>query len=252
VAPAADWPGQYVPQGAAHARLSHRRSRVVGVFVAVFALAAVAAVAVVLLVSPLGTKTCPSGFVCQKPLTAPPLRAARTFTGSLGWHVEYDAQSVTPVTVNAAGNALGLHESAFFDKHILGVSGPVIAVVVRGYRSSQVSPQSAMAQLADRLKSNLVGTVTAPSSDQFFTRPVLGFHPAVGEVLEGNAQTPQGPGPLFKLALLSAASGGVTVVLGIVYPVQQGRSQGSNPDRPFDQFGDQILGTVRFPSDGTT
>ena len=81
---------------------------------------------------------------------------------------------------------------------------------------------------------------------------MLGFHPAVGEVLEGNAQTPQGPGPLVKLAVLSAASGGVTVAMAFVYPIQQGHSQGSNPDRPFDIFGDQILGTVRFPSDGAT
>jgi len=78
---------------------------------------------------------------------------------------------------------------------------------------------------------------------------VLG-HQIVGEVIEGNAQTPQGPGPLVKLAIVSAASGGVTVALAVAYPVQQGQNQGSNPDRPLDTFGDEILGTVRFPSDG--
>jgi hypothetical protein len=221
------------------------------VFAAVFALASAAAVAVVVLVAPLGTRTCPSGFVCQKPLTAPPLRAQRTFTGSLGWRVVYDASSAVPATVNAAGNEFALHESTAFDRHVLGNSGsPIIAVLVRGYRSTQVSPRAAMHSLASTIESHLIGTATAPSSDQLFGRPVLGFHPAIGEVLEGNAQTPQGPGPLIKLAVVSAASGGVTVVMAIVYPVQVGASQGSNPDRPLDTFGDQILGTVRFPSDG--
>ena len=107
-----------------------------------------------------------------------------------------------------------------------------------------------MHTLAGTIESHLIGTVAAPTSDQLFGRPVLGFHPAVGEVLEGNAQTPQGPGPLIKLAVVSATAGGVTVVMAIVYPVQAGASQGSNPDRPLDTFGDQILGTVRFPSDG--
>ena len=243
----------YAPQGAADARLSSRGGRLVGVFAAVFALAAVAAVAVVVLVAPLGTRTCPAGFVCQKPLTAPPLRNLRTFTGSLGWRVEYDAESTVAVTSDAAGNELGLHESASFDRRALANSGgPIIAVLIRGYRAAQVSPQDAMQRLASSIESKLVGATAAPASDQLFNRPVLGFHPASGEVLEGNAQTPQGPGPLFKLAIVSAASGGVTVVMAIVYPVQLGANQGSNPDRPLDTFGDQILGTVRFPSDGAT
>jgi pSer/pThr/pTyr-binding forkhead associated (FHA) protein len=252
-AAAAPLRAHYSPQGAAAPRLSHRRGRVVAVFAAVFALALAAAVAVVVLVAPLGTRTCPSGFVCQKPLTAPPLRTLRTFTGSLGWRVEYDASSATPATVNAAGNELALHENTAFDRHVIGNSGsPIIAVLVRGYRSTQVSPQAALHSLASTIESHLIGTAAAPSSDRLFGRPVLGFHPAIGEVLEGNAQTPQGPGGLIKLALVSAASGGVTVVMAIVYPVQVGASQGSNPDRPLDTFGDQILGTVRFPSDGAS
>jgi hypothetical protein len=219
----------------------------------VFALAAIVAVAVAVLVKPLGTRACPSGFVCQKPLTAPPLHALTTFTGSLGWRVEYDTQLAVPATANAAGNELALHESSSYDQHVLGNSGsPIIAVLIRGYRSSEVSPGAAIQKLAGTIESHLVGTVTAPSSDQLFGKPVLGFHPAIGEVLEGNAQTPQGPGPLVKLAIVSAASGGVTVGLAVVYPVQRGQSQGENPDRPLDTFGDQILGTVRFPSDGAT
>jgi hypothetical protein len=223
------------------------------VFAAVFAIAAIAAVAVVVLVAPLGTRTCPSGFVCQKPPTAPPLQALTTFTGSLGWRVEYDAQNVVPITANAAGNEFSLHESTNYDRRALGNSGsPIIAVLIRGYRSAEVSPSAAIQKLADVVKANLVGTVTAPTSDQLFGKPVLGFHPAVGEVIEGNARTPQGPGPLVKLAIVSAASGGVTVALAVAYPVQQGQNQGSNPDRPLDTFGDEILGTVRFPSDGAT
>lgn len=252
-APAAPFAAPYVPQGAAGARLSSRRGRVIGVFAAVFAIAAIAAVAVVVLVAPLGTRSCPSGFVCQKPLTAPPLQAARTFTGSLGWRVEYDASSAVPMTTNAAGNELSLRESSFYDKHVLGIStNGTIAVLIRGFRAAQVTPQAAIGQLESTIKSHLVGAVTAPDSDQLFVKPVLGFHPATGEVLEGNVQTPQGPGPLVKLAVISAASGGVTVAIAIVYPVQTGDTQQKNPDRPFDSFGDQILGTVRFPSDGAT
>jgi hypothetical protein len=125
-------------------------------------------------------------------------------------------------------------------------------VLIRGYRADQVSPQAAVQRLVGPAQSRLVGATTAPSSDQFFVRPVLGFHPAVGEVIEGNLLTPQGPGPLVKLAVVSAASGGVTVAMALLYPIQQGQSQGSNPDAAFDFFGDQILGTVRFPSDGAT
>jgi pSer/pThr/pTyr-binding forkhead associated (FHA) protein len=251
-APSAAAP-QFVPQGAANARLSHHRGRVIAVFAGVFASTAIAAVVAVVLLAPLGTRACPSGFVCQKPLTAPPLRALRTFTGSLGWRVEYDADSAIPVTKNAATNELALNESSSYDHNHLAHSGsPIIAVLIRGFRAAQVSPSAAMHQLAGSIDSNLIGTATAPDSDQIFARPVLGFHPAVGEVLEGNTQTPQGPGPLVKLAVMAASSGGVTVALALVYPVQQGQTQQDNPDRPFDFFGDQIVGTVRFPSDGAT
>jgi pSer/pThr/pTyr-binding forkhead associated (FHA) protein len=244
---------QFVPQGAAGGRLSAHRGRVIAVFAAVFAAAAIAAVAAVVLLAPLGTRSCPSGFVCQKPLTAPPLRALRTFTGSLGWRVEYDADSAVPVTVKPAADEFSLNESSRYDHDRLGHSGgPIIAVLVRGFRAAQVSPHAAMDQLASAIDSNLIGTATAPASDQIFARPVLGFHPAVGEVLEGNTQTPQGPGPLVKLAVMAASSGGVTVALAVVYPVQQGQTQQDNPDQPFDYFGDQVVGTVRFPSDGAT
>jgi pSer/pThr/pTyr-binding forkhead associated (FHA) protein len=249
--PSGPYQAQFVPQGAASGRLSAHRGRVIAVFAGVFGAAAVAAVAAVLLLSPLGTRSCPSGFVCQKPLTAPPLRALRTFTGSLGWRVEYDADSAVPVTVKPTANEFSLNESASYDHDHLGHSGsPIIAVLVRGFRATQVSPRAAMEQLAGAIDSKLIGTATAPDSDQIFARPVLGFHPAVGEVLEGNAQTPQGPGPLIKLAVMAASSGGVTVALAVVYPVQQGDVQQDNPDQPLDYFGDQIVGTVRFPSDG--
>jgi pSer/pThr/pTyr-binding forkhead associated (FHA) protein len=242
---------QYVPQGAASARLSSRRGRVVGVFAAVFAVAAGVAVAAVVLLAPLGTRTCPSGFICQKPLTAPPLRAITTFNGSLGWRLEYDAQFAVPAKGSRSANGITLGESDLYDRALGANPGSgLLGVLVRGYRSSQVSPQAAVAQLASTIDSRFVGTETAPSSDQLFGKPVLGFHPAVGEVLEGNAKTPQGPGQLIKLAVVSAASGGVTVAVAIVYPVQQGQTQRDNPDRPYDQFGDQILETVRFPSDG--
>jgi len=223
------------------------------VFGAVFVAAAIIAVAAIVLAAPLGTRTCPSGFVCQKPPTAPPLHAMTTFTGALGWRVEYDTQLAVATTQSPVQNRLTLQESSAFDR-ILGANpnSGLIGVLIRGFPTSQVSPQAAVQQLVSTIDSHLVGATTAPSSDQFFGRPVLGFHPAVGEVLEGNARTPQGPGGLVKLAVLSAASGGVTVALAIVYPVQQGHNQGANPDRPFDQFGDQIVGTVRFPSDGAT
>ena len=244
--------GQFVPQGAASGRLSARRGRVVAVFAALFAAAAAVSVAAVVLFAPLGTRTCPSGFVCQKPLTAPPLRALKTFTGSLGWRVEYDSQSAVIHNASAAANQIELNESSSYDTHQLRApaDSKTIAVLIRGYRTADVSPQAALAKLADPIASNLVGATTAPSSDQLFVRPVLGFHTAVGEVLEGNARTPQGPGPLVKLAVVASASGGVTVAMALLYPVQLGQNQGSNPDGPFDFFGDQILGTVRFASDG--
>ncbi len=244
--------GQFVPQGAASGRLSARRGRVVGVFAALFAAAAAVSVAAIVLFAPLGTRTCPSGFVCQKPLTAPPLRALKTFSGSLGWRVEYDAQSTVIHSASAAANEIELNESSSYDTHQLRApaDSKTIAVLIRGYRTTEVSPQAALAKLADPIASNLVGATTAPSSDQLFVRPVLGFHTAVGEVLEGNARTPQGPGPLVKLAVVAASSGGVTVAMALLYPVQLGQNQGSNPDGPFDFFGDQILGTVRFASDG--
>jgi pSer/pThr/pTyr-binding forkhead associated (FHA) protein len=244
---------QYVPQGAAMARLSSRRGRVVGVFAGVFAAAAVAAVAAVMLLAPLGTRTCPSGFVCQKPLTAPPLRAMTTVTGSLGWRLEYDARLVAPAKGTKTADGITLGESSFYDRAALGANpgSQLIGVLVQGYRTSQVSPQAAVGRLASLIDSHLVGTISAPTSDQLFGKPVLGFHPAVGEVLEGNEQTPQGPGLLLKLAVVSAASGGVTVAVAVAYPIQPGHTQQANPDRPYDQFGDQILETVRFPSDGS-
>ncbi len=251
-APPAGAARQFVPQGAAVARLSSHRGRVVGLFAAAFVASTAVAVAVVLLAAPLGSRSCPEGFICHPPPSTPPLHSATTFTGSLGWHIEYDPQLAKATTANAAGNEVVLNETSMYDQHVLGTASNsnLIGIFVRAYPSSRTSPAAAENALKSDLSAHLVGSVTAPSSDQFFTRPALGFHPAVGEVLEGNAQTPQGPGPLVKVAVMSAASGGVTIALGIAYPVQRGQSPGENPDRAFDAFGDQLLGTVRFPGDG--
>jgi len=149
------------------------------------------------------------------------------------------------------GNELLLHESDVQDKH-WGVSAAshVIAVIVHAYPTSQYSARSAMQSLASGIASSLVGATAAPNSDAMFENPALGFHAARGEVLEGSTQTPQGPGGLMKAAILSASSGGVTIAAAVVYPVQQGQSQQTNPDGFLDAFGDQVLATIRFPSDG--
>ncbi len=243
----------FVPQGAAHARLSSHRGRVIGLFAAVFLAAVGVAVAVVVIAAPPGSRACPSGFVCHPPPTAPPLVASTTFTGSLGWRLEYDPTLAMTTLASPGANALTLVETAQYDRDIGAPPGSnSIAVLVRAFSSSQVSAQTAMQELAGGLKGKLVGTVTAPSSDQMFGVPVLGYHPAIGEVLEGNTQTPQGPGALEKIAIMAASSGGVTVAFGTIYPIQRGQNQADNPDRPYDEFGDQILGTLRFPSDGVT
>lgn len=239
----------FAPQGAAHARLSSRR--MVAVFAAVFAAASAVAAAVILLTAPPGSRACPQGFTCHKPPTAPALHALTTFHGALGWRTEYDTQIATPITDKPAGNQLTLRESDAQDRAWgLSPGSGIIAVELRGYSARTVSARSAMQNLASSLDSQLVGTATAPSSDQMFASPVLGFHPAQGEVLEGNLNTAQGPGQLVKLAVLAASSGGVTVAVAVVYPVQQSQNQESNPDQILDSFGDQILETVRFPSDG--
>ena len=246
-------PGQFAPQGAAVARLSSRRGRVIGVFATVFAAAAIISGVAVVLLKPLGTKACPSGFVCHPPPTAPPLRALTTFTGSLGWHLEYDTQMATPQTADARNNQLSLRESNQLDQKMnIAPGSGRIGLLVRAYKSSQVSPQAAVNQLSDLISGHLVGPVTAPSSDQMFGRPVLGFHPGLGVALEGSARTPQGPGALEKVAVISAASGGVTIALALVYPVQRGAVQGHDPDLFYDRFGDVVIGTIRFPSDGAT
>jgi len=239
----------FQPQGAAGARLSRRR--LVTAFAAVFAAAVVVAVGAVVLAAPLGTRGCAQGFICHKPSTAPPLRALTTFTGSLGWRVEYDSQMATPAVANANGNDLVLHESRAWDSDNGAPAGSqIITVFVRAFRAAQTSRQAAGQSLLSSLTSNLVGAATAPSSDQLFPNPVLGFHPGIGAVVEGNVRTPQGPGGLEKVAVLSAESGGLTIAAAVVYPVQQGQQQQSDPDTPLDQFGDQVLETVRFPSDG--
>ena len=225
----------------------------IGVFATVFAAAAIISGVAVVLLKPLGTKACPSGFVCHPPPTAPPLRALTTFTGSLGWHLEYDTQMATPQTADAQNNQLSLRESNQLDQKMnIAPGSGRIGLLVRAYQSSQVSPQAAVNQLSDLIAGHLVGPVTAPSSDQMFGRPVLGFHPGVGVALEGSERTPQGPGALEKVAVISAASGGVTIALALVYPVQRGAVQGHDPDLFYDRFGDVVIGTIRFPSDGAT
>jgi pSer/pThr/pTyr-binding forkhead associated (FHA) protein len=243
--------GQFVPRGAAGARLSSRR--VIGVFAGVFAAASIIGVLVVVLAAPLGSRACPQGFVCHSPPTAPPLHALTTFTGALHWRVEYDSQRATPATANATGNQLILRESDAQDK-LWGASPGtgIVNVELRAFPSSQTSPQAAVRSLTGSIASNLVGAEAAPNSDEMFGQPVLGFHPAQGEVLEGNQKTPQGPGGLLKVAVLSSSSGGVTIAAAVIFPVQKGQTQQNNPDRPLDQFGDEILQTVRFPSDGAT
>jgi pSer/pThr/pTyr-binding forkhead associated (FHA) protein len=250
-APGAPFGPHFVPQGAAGARLSSRRVTVV--FVAVFAVASLVAVGAVLLVAPLGSRACARGFICHKPPTAPPLRALATFTGSLGWRAEYDSQLAVPSKADAGGNQLVLHETSASDQ-ILGASpgSNALNIWIRGYPASQVSAQAAMQSMSSAINGALVGATAAPNSDQLFGIPVLGFHRATGEVLEGAARTPQGPGGVVKVAVLAASSGKVTLVAAVVYGIRQGSSQATNPDEPFDRFADQVLETVRFPSDGAT
>ena len=245
-------PDQFLPRGAAGTRLSSRRGGVVGLFGAIFVASVALAVAAVLLAAPLGSRTCPGGFVCNPPPTTPPLHATASFTGSLGWSVEYDPKSAHPSVANASRNELVLQETSSYDQHSLGVppDSNFIGVFVRAYRSGATSPTAAKKSLVNEMTGHLIGTDTAPASDQLFTRPALGFHPAVGEVLEGNTQTPQGPGSLVKVAVMSAASGGVTLAVGIIYTLRRGENQSDNPNRVPDAFGDEIFGTVRFPGDG--
>jgi hypothetical protein len=250
-APAAAGVRAFAPQGAAHARLGSRR--LILAFASVFVAALIIAVAAVALVTPPGTRTCPNGFVCSKPTTAPPLRALATFQGALGWHAEYDSQLLTATTASVSGNQLVLHESDHQDRTwSLAPGSDLIGIEVRAFPAAQVSAQAAMKNLAGALSSDLIGAEAAPSSDQMFGSPALGFHPGVGEVLEGSAQTPQGPGGLVKVATLAASSGDVTIVTGVVYDVQRAQDQQSNPDRVLDQLGDQVIETIRFPSDGAT
>jgi hypothetical protein len=168
----------------------------------------------------------------------------------MGWRVEYDSQDVKKVEVTDQNNEIVLGETASEDS-ILGApaNSGLIAVLVRAFPST-TSPSSAVHSVASTISTHLVGAATAPNSDQLFGVPAVGFHPGVGEVLEGDQRTPQGPGGLEKLAVMAATSGKLTMVVAVVYPVQRGQSQGSNPNQPFDQFGDQIIETVRFPSDG--
>ena len=221
------------------------------VFVAAFAASALVALGAVVLAAPVGSRACPQGFICHKPPTALPLRSLTTFTGSLGWRDEYDSQLVAPLKADAAGNQLVLHETPMGDQLLGATSGSSsLGIWIRGYPASQFSAQSAMQSMISDLDANVVGATTAPSSDQMFGIPVLGFHPATGQVLEGDARTPQGPGGLVKVAVLAASSGAVTVVAAVVYQVRRGTTQTVNPDEPFDRFADQVLETIRFPSDG--
>ncbi len=242
----------FEPQGAASARFSS--GHVTAVFAVVFAAAALVAVAAVLLAAPLGSSACATGFICHPPPKALPLRVLTTFTGSLGWRTEYDPQLATPITADASGNQLVLHETAKADQEILHLTpgNARLGIWIRAYPSSQFSAVAAMQSMANAVETHLVGATTAPSADQMFGVPVLGFHTASGEVLDGNALTPQGPGAPLKLAVLAATSGSVTIVAAVVYEIQRGTSQGTNPDLPFDQFADTVLETVRFPSDGST
>ncbi len=241
--------GAFEPQGAAGARLSSRR--VTAVFTSVFAVAALASAGVVLLAAPLGSSACPNGFICHKPPTAPPLRALTPFAGSLGWRVEYDSQLAVPAKADAAGNQLLLHETAAGDQMLGAAPGSKsIGILIRAYSSSHFSAPAAMQSMINELSLGLVGATTAPSSDQMFGVPVLGLHRAVGDVLEGDLRTPQGPGGLAKVAVLAASSGPVTVVAAAFYLIRRGTIQDTNPDEPFDRFADQVLETVRFPTDG--
>ncbi|MBV9819123.1 MAG: FHA domain-containing protein [Solirubrobacterales bacterium] len=239
----------FVPQGAAPTRLGSRR--LVAVFAAVFALSAVVGIVAVLALSPRGSRACPNGFVCEKPLTAPPLVAARTFQGALGWHLEYDPSSFTVISSSVAGNRLTIGLSPEQNRRV-GLAGDaeVIQISTRAYPAGQESANAAMTAMAASLSGPLLGAARAPSADQIFGVPVVGLRPGVGEVLEGNQRTPQGPGSLLKVVALAATAGRVTIATGVVYVVQQGSGGGGGPDQPLDAFGDQIIGTIRFPSDG--
>jgi len=241
----------FVPQGEARSRLGKRR--LVFVFVGIFAVSVAAALVAIRLSAPPKSRACPNGFVCQPPPTAPPLHAQQTFTGALGWRAEYAPSLLRVIKSDRAGNELVLTESNAFDEHSgLAQGSEIIAVEVRGFRAADESAASAMQSVAGQLTSHLVGPTTAPNSDQIFPKPAVGFHPGVGEVMEGSARTPQGPGGLVKVVALAATDGGVTVAVGVIYGVQQASSQQSNPDKPLDQLGDSVIETIRFPADGQT
>jgi pSer/pThr/pTyr-binding forkhead associated (FHA) protein len=244
-------PPAYAPQGAAAPRFSSRR--VIAVFAVVFFAAAFVALGAVLINAPLQTSACPSGFVCHKPPTAPPLQAEITFTGSLGWRAEYDPQLTVPVTADVRGNQLVLQDTRQAARENLGVtSGRAgLGIWIRGYPASQFTAQAAMQDMLNALSAHLVGAVTAPSSDQMFGVPVLGFHTATGEVIDGAISTPQGPGALEKVAVRAATSGSVTIAAAVFYPIRRSSVPNTNPDEPIDQFADSLLETVRFPSDGS-
>jgi pSer/pThr/pTyr-binding forkhead associated (FHA) protein len=239
----------FAPQGAAGTRLGSRR--LIMAFVGAFVVSVAVGIAAVVLASPPGSRACPNGFVCQKPSKSPPLRSVHTFRGALGWDVEFDPTQLTASKASASGNDLVLHESNHQDKLWgLPAGSDLIAIEVKAFPAKKTSPKAAMSSMASSLSSQLVGATKAPNADQMFNVPLLGFHPGVGEVLEGDAKTPQGPGGLLKVAALAAQSGKLTVVAGVIYSVQRASNQRNDPDGPLDQMADTVLETVRFPSDG--
>lgn len=247
--PALAGPAMFESQGEAEPRLSSRR--LVTAFAAVFAAAAAIAVVIGAVVAPLGSRNCPDGFICHRPPTAPALRVLTAYTGQLGWKVEYDPQIATPDSSATTANQLVLHESNAIDaKAGLSQGAHLITIELQGLPAGKATTHDAIQSLAAVAGRSLVGAATAPSADQMFANPAIGLHPGQGEVLEGSQSTPQGPGPVIKVALLAATAGGVTMVAGVEYPIQSSQSQASNPDRPLDQIADSILNTIRLPGDG--
>ena len=232
----------FMPRGSAPSRVSSRR--LVSLFAAVFVLAIGAAVLGIVLVAPNGPHKCPPAHPCNPVPKARPLLDETLYKNPSGWSLEYDAHEMS-ITGRQA-NEIQLSDSQ--------ASGLTLAVSSKP--ASQSTPEASIQTELGSLEQHVVGlTQDTEPQDQMFGVPAVGFHGGIGSVYGGEVNTAQGSGQAIAVELVAASDATTTILVTALFdapPFEQASfpEAEAGKENPALQAADEVIETIRFPSDG--
>ena len=148
-----------------------------------------------------------------------------------GYTLEYSAQEMSIAEHDPGGLILAPKMNG------------TMAIVVDGFRASQVSVASAIPHQVGELQ-GLSGVSDDPNPAHELLGASVGFHIGAGRTEVGSLSAPQGPGQPVQMASEAAQHGALVVAVTVI-----ASPKSSGPNSVLYQLADQVINSVKWPGE---